>query len=415
MNKTISKSLIHGVLNAPTSKSALQRLIVAAFLSDGKSLIEFESMCEDARAVLGIAESLVKSVKIIDKKIEIIGGIQNINETVNVGESGLGLRMIAPVLSAITGTFEIAGKGSLLNRPVGFVVDTLQSCGVKASDTNGSLPLIIEGPITSNNVYIDGSIGSQLLTGFLVAAPLLKKDFEIIVNNLKSRSYIDLTISILHKFGIEVSNDNYERFSIKGGQSYKACNSYAEGDWSGAAFVLVAAAIAGELKLTGIDYYSLQGDKQIVDVLKQSGADVKIGNNEVIVKKDKLMAFQFDATDVPDLFPPLVALAVNCKGKSKIKGVSRLKHKESDRASTLQEEFSKLGARIILEGDNMIVEGTELHGANVFSNHDHRIAMALAVAGLTINSKTIISGSESVGKSWPDFFEKMHTIGANIE
>ncbi len=415
MNKTVSKSVIQGTLIAPTSKSALQRLIVASILSKGKSIINFESMSEDAEAVLGIAKSLGAQFILSENRIEIDGGIQNPSEQIYIGESGLGLRMIAPVLASTHYSFEILGMGSLLNRPLGFVVDTLLACGVRAESTCGGLPLKLNGPIQTNKVLIDGSVGSQLLTGFLFAAPILNRDFEIEVTNLKSKPYIDLTISVLQEFGIEISNYTYERFFINGGQSYKACNCYAEGDWSGAAFVLVAAAIAGEICLTGINNHSLQGDKQIVDVIKACGAQVIESENEIFVKKDKLLAFEFDATDVPDLFPPLVSLAVNCVGKSYIKGVSRLKHKESDRAVTLQTEFAKLGSNIQIKDDVMIVDGVQLIGNQVYSHHDHRIAMALAVAALTIEKDVVIEYSEAVGKSWPDFFEKLELIGAKVK
>jgi len=415
MNKTVSKSVIHGTLVAPTSKSALQRLIVAAILAKEKSVISFESMSEDAEAVLGTAISLGAQVFKSNNEIEIQGGIQNPTGQINIGESGLGLRMVAPVLAAFPFSFEISGRGSLMKRPLGFVVDTLLSCGVEIQDTNGSLPIKLKGPILGDKIIIDGSVGSQLLTGFLFAGPILNRDIEIEVSNLKSKPYIDLTISILSDFGIEILNQSYERFMIKSGQSYKACNCYAEGDWSGAAFVLVAAAIAGEIRLTGINNQSLQGDKQIVDVIKACGASVVASDNEIFIKKNKLNAFEFDATDVPDLFPPLVALAVNCDGRSFIKGVGRLKHKESDRAMTLQNEFGKLGANIQINSDLMIIDGGKLHGANVFSNHDHRIAMALAVAALTIENAVVIESSEAVGKSWPDFFEKLESIGAQIK
>ncbi|MFN8255121.1 MAG: 3-phosphoshikimate 1-carboxyvinyltransferase [Bacteroidales bacterium] len=413
MDKVVSKSVISGSLVAPTSKSALQRMIVAAFLSKGQSNIGYESTSEDAEAVIGVAESLGNSVTRTKHQLLIEGGKFK-SATINIGESGLGLRMVAPVLSAMNVPFRIEGRGSLLKRPLGFVLDGLQSCGVQVSATGGSLPMSIMGPICTNSVTLDGSVGSQLLTGFLFAAPLLNRDYEIRVINLKSKPYIDLTISILNNFGIDIENSNYEGFLIRGGQVYKSCNCYAEGDWSGSAFVLVAAAIAGELNLTGIDVHSFQGDKKIKEVLKMCGATVIEGINEITVKKNELNAFEVDVTDEPDLFPPLVALAVNCAGQSVIKGVGRLKHKESDRAQTLQTEFNKLGANIRIVDDFMYIEGCKLKGTRVFSNHDHRIAMALAVAAITAENETIIENAESVGKSWPGFFEKFASIGAHV-
>jgi 3-phosphoshikimate 1-carboxyvinyltransferase len=210
-------------------------------------------------------------------------------------------------------------------------------------------------------------------------------------------------------------NNQYKTFEIQKGQKYKAANVTAEGDWSGIAFMLVAAAISGEIQVDGISYLSKQGDKAIVDVLKMCGAIVNIEQNSVRVIRNELHAFEFDATDVPDLFPPLVSLALNCLGKSIIKGVSRLKHKESDRGQTLQMEFNKLGANIRIENDSMIIEGCNIHGGNVYSHNDHRIAMALAVAALNSDSQIVIENSEAVGKSWPDFFERLKELGASIE
>jgi 3-phosphoshikimate 1-carboxyvinyltransferase len=410
MNKTISKSNIKGSIVAPTSKSALQRHIAAAMLAKGKSVIRYESMSDDAEAVLGVAKSLGVNVVQVGNSIEIEGGINNPLKELYIGESGLGLRMLAPILAATGYPFEIAGRGSLLKRPVDFVVDTLRKTGVQIADTNGSLPLKLHGPIRENEIFVDGSVGSQLLTGFLMAAPLLDENIKIKVSNLKSKPYIDLTISVLKRHGVEVENLDYSEFSIASGQVYKGINTYAEGDWSGAAFVLVAAAIAGEICLKGINNNSTQGDKQIVNVLKACGAFVEEGDNEISVKKEALNAFEFDATDVPDLFPPLVSLAVNCNGISKIKGVSRLKHKESDRANTLKSEFEKLGATIKLNGDFMEIEGTKLTGEKVHSHNDHRIAMALAVAALTTDGEVVIEKSEAVAKSWPNFFEKLEEI-----
>ena len=415
MNRLVKKSSIHGRITAPSSKSDLQRLFVCAMLSNGTSEIEFQSLNEDSEAVLNIAKLTGSNIAYLQNRIKITGGFNNPQLLLNVGESGLGLRMLAPVLAATGYAFEIHGKGSLLKRPVGFVVEALRSAGVSVKCPDNSLPLSIKGPITVDHISLDGSVGSQLLTGFLMAAPLLNRHITIEVENLKSRPYIDLTISILNQFGIDIHHHQYEKFEILGGQNYKAVAVKADGDWSGIAFMLVAAAISGEIAVEGIRIDSPQGDKVIIEVLKNCGAEVITDQNSVKVRKNQLKAFEFDATDVPDLFPPLVALALNCTGKSVIKGVSRLKNKESDRGQTLQSEFNKIGANIIIDNDMMIIEGTSLYGGKVYSHNDHRIAMALAIAGLNSNDAISIENSEAVGKSWPDFFENLKELGAIIE
>jgi 3-phosphoshikimate 1-carboxyvinyltransferase len=414
MIRIVKKSQVGGKLVAPTSKSALQRLIVASMLSDGESNIYYNLMSEDSEAVLGISKAIGAKVSICDGYLSILGGFKNPSEKLYVGESGLGLRMLLPILASTNYEFEVSGKGSLLMRPLGYVVDSLKSAGVSIVCENDSLPVKLQGPISTNQVIIDGSIGSQLVTGYLMAAPLLNRDIEIIVDNLKSKPYIDLTISILESFGIEVINHSYQRYEIKKGQKYCATDIKAEGDWSGAAFPLVAAAISGSIELLDIDINSTQGDKAILNVIKSCGAKVYESNNSIKVSKNVLNAFEFDATDVPDLFPPLVALAINCKGKSVIKGVSRLKHKESDRGYTLQNEFQKLGANILIDNDLMIIEGSSLKGNKVSSHNDHRIAMALAIAAINADGEVEIENSDAVGKSWPDFFEKMKDIGMDV-
>ncbi len=414
MNQIVSKSELRGSLSAPTSKSSLQRHITAAMLSKGQSTIAFESLSADVENVLAVAKQLTNSAQIIDKNIIIDGGINKLSTKINVGESGLALRMLTPILSTTGNHYQIFGSGSLLNRPIDFIVESLTQAGVDIESNSGSLPLLLNGRINKSKLFVDGALSSQLLTGYLMAAPLLNDDVEIIVGKLKSRPYIDLTISILKEYDIEVINDNYKRFFIKSGQKYKAVNTHAEGDWSGVAFLLVAAAISGEITVTNIDNESKQGDRKIVDVVQKVGANVEISHNQITVGKNNLRAYEFDATDTPDLFPPLVALAVNCEHTSKIKGVSRLAHKESDRANTLKTEFEKLGASIKIEGDYMFVKGSKLRGATVHSHNDHRIAMALATAALTINEQVTIQQSEAVAKSWPSFFDSFKALGANI-
>ncbi len=382
-------------------------------LASGKSTIQFESLCDDVIHILNTVNQLTSGAKIIDKTIQIEGGIINNNTKINVGESGLGLRMLTPVLCAGGNQYEIYGQGSLLNRPIDFILNSLKHSGTEITSNNGKLPLKISGKLTNNKYSIDGSLSSQLLTGLLMAAPLIGGNITIDVENLKSTPYIDLTINILKQYGVEIVNNNYKRFTISPMQKYKPVNTRAEGDWSSTAFVLVAAAIAGSITVKNIDANSTQGDKNIVDILKAVGAKVEQTENKITVTKNRLAAFNFDATHTPDLFPPLVALAVNCKGVSKIKGISRLIHKESNRAETLISEFKKLSAKISLSGDYMIIEGGKLTGNTVHSHNDHRIAMSLAIAALTTEKAVTIQQSEAVSKSWTEFFDVLEELVGN--
>lgn len=414
MVRIIHKSIIEGEIAAPSSKSALQRLIAGAFLVKGQSTIHYKTLSDDARAALILIRSLGAEVEMDDRLIKISGGYNNPEINLLIGESGLGLRMFTPILALHKGGFKITGRGSLLARPVDFIVNTLTDFGIEIHSNNGKLPLIVKGPYKNTKVNVDGEFSSQLLTGLLMALPLAEFDSEFSVSNLKSKPYIDLTIELLNKFGIEIYHNNYELFKIPANQKYKPVNLTTEGDWSGAAFLVVAGAIAGRIKIADIDMNSAQGDKAIVEIVEKTGAKVERLDNGLVVSKDELFAFEYDATDTPDLFPPLVALAIYCKGKSVIHGANRLTHKESNRALSLKTEFEKIGAKITVENDKMLVEAGKITGAKVSSHHDHRIAMALAVAGLQADGEMIIEDSEAVGKSWPEFFDDISEIGGIV-
>ncbi len=250
-------------------------------------------------------------------------------------------------------------------------------------------------------------------------------DAVIHVQDLKSKPYIDLTLSVLNDFGWKVTHQAYERFEFLAHPPLAAHINYTvEGDWSGAAFLLVAGAIAGPIAVKGLQMDSTQADKAVMQALKQTGASIKIEEDSIFIGPTKgmegqtldLTAFEFDATDCPDLFPPLVALAAVCKGVSTIHGVRRLAHKESDRGITLQTEFAKLGIQIELKDDTMLVHGgTGVHGAEVFSQHDHRIAMACGVAALVAEGPITITDAEAVNKSYTDFYAHLQNLGAKVD
>jgi len=255
------------------------------------------------------------------------------------------------------------------------------------------------------------------------------KDVTITVDNLKSKPYIDLTLQVMKQFGWEVENKNYEAFHFSGTPNTNTTSiTYTvEGDWSGAAFLLVTGAIAGDITVKGLDVQSTQADRAVLQALSACGAKLSIqseqieigpalGGVEGVSGAGGLKAFQFNATECPDLFPPLVALAAYCKGTTVIEGVTRLTHKESNRALTLQEEFGKMGIDIELQNDLMLIKGGNgLKGAAVHSHHDHRIAMACAVAGLKADGETVISEAQAVNKSYPDFYEHIQALGAQVK
>jgi 3-phosphoshikimate 1-carboxyvinyltransferase len=308
-----------------------------------------------------------------------------------------------------------------------FFDEIFPSLGVTITSQKGFLPIAIKGPLQPANITVDGSLSSQFLTGLLMAyAATEVYDTEIKVLDLKSKPYIDLTLAVLNEFGWNVKHTNYESFKFYQHTPLKPLIEYTvEGDWSGAAFLLVAGAIAGPIKVKGLQLNSTQADKKIISALISANASITIESDGIILgpnknmengEQEKLNAFQFDATDCPDLFPPLVALASYCDGVCEIKGVNRLAHKESDRGLTLQAEFAKMGVNIILSGDVMQIDGgSEIKSAIVFSQHDHRIAMACAVAALCANGPVEITEAEAINKSYTDFFTDLQHLGAKVD
>ncbi len=415
MERTINPSAVSGSIKAPSSKSMTQRAIAAAVLSEGETTIVNPSYCDDSLAAMSIAAGLGAIVRPEPGELTIRGSSELKETKLNCGESGLAIRMFSPIASLYPAEIIMTGAGSLKKRPMSMIEDALKQFGVICKSEQGFLPLSIRGPLEGGKCEIDGSISSQLLTGLLMALPLASKDSEIIVNNLKSKPYIDMTIQVLDKFGIRIINDVYSKFLIKGKQHYVPCRFEVESDWSGGAFLLVAGAISGEITVTGLRPDSKQSDKAVLTALDKAGARMSICEDSVKVSKSVMKAFEFDASESPDLFPPLVALASYCKGTTGIKGVSRLVHKESDRASALVEEFGKMNVKVSVTNDYMLVTGGRASEANVHSHDDHRIAMAAAVAALGASGKVSIKDAHCISKSYPDFFDDLKFLGVNVE
>jgi 3-phosphoshikimate 1-carboxyvinyltransferase len=343
---------------------------------------------------------------------------------IHCGESGLSIRMFTPIASLAHTLVEITGEGSLIVRPMDFFDEVLPKLGVNIQSNEGRLPMKVHGPLQPADIEVDGSLSSQFLTGLLMAyAAADAQGVSLHVKELKSRPYIDLTLQLMQTFGLQVpKNNNYESFYFAGSKANNGdslTRTYTvEGDWSGAAFLLVAGAIdGGEIRVNGIFHQSRQADKRIVDALLSAGAHLHVGEDYVSVRHSYLQGFTFDATDCPDLFPPLVALAYMCKGPTTIHGLKRLKHKESDRGITLKEEFDKLNVEVKLEGDIMTVMGTgkvQVMNQKLNSHHDHRIAMAVAVAALCADLDIEIRNAEAVNKSYPDFWDHLTALGAKV-
>ena len=407
---------VEGRLGAPPSKSVLQRAVAAASLVDGASVVRARTLCDDALAALRVIEALGATVEHVPGGVSITGGGDPASATLDCGEAGLSLRMFSAVASLYDRDLTLAVRGSLASRPIGMVLEPLTGLGVRCSARDGFPPLHVRGPMRGGKVTVDGSTTSQFLTGLLLALPRCPVDSEVEVRDLRSIPYVRLTMALLKEFGATIEHDDaMERFEIAGGQRYRPVDLAVEGDWSGASFPLVAGAVAGDVAVTGLDLASPQADRAVLDALCASGATVNAAADEVRVTTADLQAFEFDATHCPDLFPPLVALASACHGTTRLLGATRLRHKESDRAAVLVDQFTRIGGRVRVDGDLMEVEGTTLTGGHADGCGDHRIAMALACAALTARAPVTIQGAGCVSKSYPAFFEDLVELGGTVE
>jgi 3-phosphoshikimate 1-carboxyvinyltransferase len=415
MKRLVKPSAVSGSVIAPASKSVAQRAIALASMAKGRSEVNFPGSSDDVIAAIGVCRSLGADIQELSDRLIITGGISQPNQPLNCGESGLGIRMFSCIAATLQQPVILNGGGTLAKRPMGIVEQSIKALGAECKTQNGFVPITVKGPIKGGTAKVDGSLSSQVLTGMLMAAPLAKADTTILVENLQSKPYIDLTIDTMKAFGVEVDNVDYKEFHIKGNQTYSPTTFNVEGDWSGAAFMLVAGAIAGKVRVDNLLPMSKQADRAIIQALMWAGAKISIQDNFIEVNKHELNAFHFNATQCPDLFPPLVALAAHCQGESRILGVSRLRVKESDRAATLQQEFAKMGVKIAIEGELMKIYGGKVNGAVVQSHGDHRIAMASAVAALAANGDIEIEGAECVGKSYPEFFEDLASVNAKTQ
>jgi len=420
---------LKGSVIAPASKSEMQRACAAALIRIGITRIHNYGVSDDDKAALGILSALGATVHHINHHtLEIhSNGIPEMvsgNMQLDCGESGLSLRMFTPIVSLCKGKIIVNGRGSLLQRPLKMLEEVLPLLDVQLHSNQGKLPLGLTGPLKAKDIHIDGSMSSQLLTGllFAYAAVSAPADRIITVDSLASKPYIDLTLNIIRHFGLQVPvNEHYERFVFPAtatmvNDTSGTLDYTVSGDWSGAAFLMAAAALGGNVTITGLDLDSPQGDKRILEALMQYGCNCSIAPHEITISANRRQPVYFDATDCPDLFPPLVALSAFAEGTSVIRGVHRLIHKESDRAGTLQSEFGKMGLTVRIQDDDMIIEGKpQLQGCEVHSCNDHRIAMACTVAAMRASGPVSIRHAGAVSKSYPRFFEDMSSLGMQVE
>lgn len=412
MDRSVPCGRVQGSLTPPSSKSYAQRALAVSLLAQGPTVLRKLDFCQDTLSALGCIHTLGAEVIEIDEHtLSIGGGLSPRESTLHVGESGLASRLFTPIAALANRPLRIVGRGSLLERPMQMMIEPLKQLGVRVTDNHGYLPFEVCGPLRGGEAEVDGSVSSQFITGLLLALPMAATDTTLHVSKAVSTPYLDMTIDTAARFGVDIFHRDYAEFYIPGGQRYKGLDLTIEGDWSAAAMLLVAGAVAGEVCVENISALSKQADTAILDALARAGAEVIIEGDSITAKQRELHGFEFDATQCPDLFPALAALAATAEGETILYGTNRLTHKESNRAETIAEEFQKIGISVDISEENVMrIRGGKIRATEVESHNDHRIAMALAVAALRSEGVMRIHGAECVAKSYPDFFEQLESI-----
>lgn len=413
MDTTLSASEIRGTLTPPCSKSYAQRALAVSLLCSGRSTLRNIEFCDDTLAAMRCIEALGATVRRTDDTtLEIDGGLNPRSDRLPVGESGLSTRLFTPIAALCDRPIVIEGEGSLLKRPMTMMFGPLQELGVRLRDGGGYLPIEVCGPMHGTEVTVDGHVSSQFVTGLLLALGARSEEMTLRVADPVSIPYLEITVDTARRFGREILHrEDYTEFYIPPGTGYKPADFAIEGDWSAAAAWLVGGALAGEVRMENLSLLSKQADTAICRALERAGAALICEERAVTVRRQPLRAFRFDATQCPDLFPVLVALAAAAEGTSELVGTSRLKYKESDRAETLQEEYARLGIEIDLpDSDRMTVRGGRIRGGVCSARGDHRIAMSLALSALRSDAPVTITGADCVRKSYPTFFEDLENL-----
>jgi len=414
--------VLSGQVCAPPSKSYTQRMVIAASLSNGASKVSNPLLSEDTEATIRAVTALGAKLKTAEGcwTIEGVNPPKSAKKPIDCGESGATLRFMIPVAALASGSSTLTFRGSFERRPVEPLLKSLKELGVKVH--SGKLGdedavFVDGGNILGGKTAIRGDISSQFISGLMFACPIAKNDTEITLTSaMESVDYIKMTSAVLleHEIAISVQED---RIHIPVNQTYKPTDGKVPGDFSSAAFLLVAAAITNsKVQINNLDYDSVQCDKALLGFLENMGVNRKVYSDRVKIEGSGslLKAIDVDASNIPDLVPALAVLACYSNGVSHIFGVDRLRLKESDRLESLYVELGKMGAEINIDNGLTIKGGYRLHGAVINSHNDHRIAMACAVAALGAEGETIIQDAQCVRKSYPQFFTHLKQIGANL-
>jgi 3-phosphoshikimate 1-carboxyvinyltransferase len=425
-NVTIRKAeTLRGTVFAPPSKSYTQRMIIAAALANGTSKVASPLISDDTKATLRAITGLGAKVVLAKDCWQVTGAnpLRGAKEPIDCGESGATLRFMIPVAALAPEPSVFTLGSGLAKRPMEPLLQALKQLGVevKPQKVDSKEAIRVEGGgVQGGKAFMPGDVSSQFVSGLMFACPLAKSHTELtITSKLESKSYVRMTQDVLETSGVKVDiSEDFSTIQIPAGQSYTAVDKCVPGDFSSAAFLLAASAVTkSEVTVKNLDYTTKQGDKQILGLLKKLSVEGTVCPNAItITGSGKLFdAIDVDAREIPDLIPVCAALACFADGTSVIHDAQRLRLKESDRLASLHSELGKMGAAIDIEGGSLTVKGpSRLNGAVIDPHSDHRIAMACAVAALRADGETVIQNSECVRKSYPQFFNDLRKLGADV-
>ena len=417
------KSRLKGTVTIPASKSHTIRAVAIASLAEGESTIREPLVSGDTDAVVACYQALGAKIDTSDPKLWRVigtgGEIAAPSESIDVGNSGTTLRiaMGSAALAEAGQEVSFTGDEQIQSRPLGPLIEAISSLGAKCKSTknNGKAPLEVTGKLVGGKTTI-ACHSSQYLSSLLLCTPLAAKDTEINVTLLNEPGYVQMTLDWLDKQGIEYENQQFRKFRIKGGQSYKGFDVMVPADFSSATFFLCAAAMAAdEVTLLGLDFSDSQPDKAVVDYLKAMGADISIKANSVTVKAAPLRGIEIDMNQTPDALPAMAVTAAFAEGQTRLVNVAQARGKETDRIKCMAEELKKMAVGVEELPDGLIIEGCRPKPAELHGRSDHRIVMGLSLAGLNLDGQCTIGTAEAVSVTFPDYVELMKSIGANME
>lgn len=418
MDLHVSGSQLRGRVAMPASKSHTIRAAAIAALAEGQSTLVRPLASADTDAALRAVTALGARVEPHGDTVDVhgVGGRPSPGGAIDVANSGTTLRVMSAVAALAAGTTHLTGDAQIQSRPIAPLLEALTQLGAQAGSDlgNGCAPVTITGPMRGGRCQIECRT-SQYLTALLIGCPLAPGDTHIHVTLLNERPYVSMTLDWLDRQGIEYRHTDLTEFHIPGGQSYRPFERVVPADFSSATFFLCAAAVTGsEITLLGLDFDDPQGDRAVVDYLRQMGAQIDIDGLELNIRGGPLTGGHFDLNATPDALPAMAVTACFAEGETVLANVPQARIKETDRIAVMASELGKMGARVEQLEDGLVVTGSPLTGAHVGGHGDHRVVMALAVAGLAAQGQTTIDTAESVAVTFPDFVELMVSLGAEM-